>query len=151
MEKSVEISEQLQLYYSLWKESNVIYEEWAKSQGLSSNSLLILESFYYDGDQCTQKSISQKWMIPKQTINTILKEFESKGYVEFHSLPEDKRNKLIQLTSKGREFTETIISRLLEKEKYVVEQMGLENIKNMNNNLMLFIKFFREENPGENK
>ena len=81
MEKSVEISEQLQLYYSLWKESNVIYEEWAKSQGLSSNSLLILESFYYDGDQCTQKSISQKWMIPKQTINTILKEFESKGYV----------------------------------------------------------------------
>ena len=46
MEKSVEISEQLQLYYSLWKESNVIYEEWAKSQGLSSNSLLILESFY---------------------------------------------------------------------------------------------------------
>ena len=126
MEKSVEISEQLQLYYSLWKESNVIYEEWAKSQGLSSNSLLILESFYYDGDQCTPKSISQKWMIPK-------------------------RNKLIQLTSKGREFTETIISRLLEKEKYVVEQMGLENIKNMNNNLMLFIKFFREENPGENK
>ena len=90
-------------------------------------------------------------MIQKQTINTILKEFESKGYVEFHSLPEDKRNKLIQLTSKGREFTETIISRLLEKEKYVVEQMGLENIKNMNNNLMLFIKFFREENPGENK
>ena len=151
MEKSVEISEQLQLYYSLWKESNVIYEECAKSQGLSSNSLLILESFYYDGDQCTQKSISQKWMIPKQTINTILKEFESKGYVELHSLPEDKRNKLIQLTPKGKEFTETIISRLLEKEKYVVEQMGLENIKNMNNNLMLFIKFFREENPGENK
>ena len=71
--------------------------------------------------------------------------------MELHSLPEDKRNKLIQLTPKGKEFTETIISRLLEKEKYVVEQMGLENIKNMNNNLMLFIKFFREENPGENK
>ena len=55
MEKSVEISEQLQLYYSLWKESNVIYEEWAKSQGLSSNSLLILESFYLYCDQFTHK------------------------------------------------------------------------------------------------
>ena len=75
MEKSVEISEQLQLYYSLWKESNVIYEEWAKSQGLSSNSLLILESFYYDGDQCKKKKKKNKKFSKKKKNKKNIKKF----------------------------------------------------------------------------
>ena len=40
-------------------------------------------------------------MIPKQTINMILKEFERKGLVELLPMQEDKRNKLIRLTPAG--------------------------------------------------
>ena len=57
--------EQLQRFYALWKEGNAMYEDWAKKHGLSSNGVLVLYSLYEAKDNCTQKSISQNWSIPK--------------------------------------------------------------------------------------
>ena len=37
---------QLQRYYALWKECTAMYEEWSKDQGLSSNGVFALYSFY---------------------------------------------------------------------------------------------------------
>ena len=37
---------QLQRYYALWKECTAMYEEWSKDQGLSSNGVFVLHSFY---------------------------------------------------------------------------------------------------------
>jgi hypothetical protein len=65
---------QLQRYYALWKECTAMYEEWSKDQGLSSNGVFALYSFYESNGRCTQKMISEKWNIPKQTVNTILKD-----------------------------------------------------------------------------
>ena len=135
---------QLQRYYSLWKDCTVMYEEWAKEHELSSNGVFILYSFYENNDPCTQKGISQKWCIPKQTVNTILKDFQKKGYIEMVSMPEDKRNKLIRLTEAGKNYADNIIGELQKMGIYVIEKMGLENIKNMNDNTELFIKLFRE-------
>lgn len=144
MNKEIKFLEQLQRYYALWKESNAIYEEWAKTQGISSNSLLVLYSFYNDNGICTQKAISQKWYIPKQTVNTILKDFAERGFVEMVSMPEDKRNKQIRLTPTGKRFADSIIEKLQKNELYVMKKMGIERITCMNDNLMLFIQLFRE-------
>lgn len=46
---------QLQRYYALWKECTAMYEEWSKDQGLSSNGLFALYSFYESNGRCTQK------------------------------------------------------------------------------------------------
>lgn len=140
---------QLQRYYSLWKDCTAMYEEWSKTQGLSSNGVLVLYSFYEEEKACTQKSISQKWCIPKQTVNTILKDFSEKGYVEMVSQSEDKRNKLLRLTDSGRKFADDVIGKLHKKEIYVMEKMGLENIKSMNDNLESFIQLFREGGVAE--
>ena len=67
--------EQLQRYYLLWRESNAVYEEWAKEQGLSLNGLLILYSLYEGQEGCTQKQICRQWLIPKQTVSAALKDF----------------------------------------------------------------------------
>ena len=72
------IQRELQRYYSLWKDGNAMYEEWAKAHGLSSNGVLVLYSLHNDNGECTQKSISQKWYIPKQTVNTKLKDLQTK-------------------------------------------------------------------------
>ncbi len=136
---------QLQRYYSLWKACNAMYEEWARTQGLSDNGVLVLYSFCESDEPCTQKSISQKWCIPKQTVNTILKDFMKKGYVEMVSAPEDRRNKLLSLTESGKAFAHSVIDKLHRKEIYVLQKMGLENIVSMNDNTELFIKLFREE------
>ena len=131
-------------YYTLWKESNIIYEEWAGSHGLSANSLLVLQSLY-DG-ACTQKEISRKWCIPKQTIHTILKDLEAQGYLEW-----DKRNKQIALTPEGASFVDTIITQIQEKELHVIQKMGLERMKRMNDDSELFIKLFREGGVNSNE
>ena len=144
-----EILRERQRYYALWKESNVVYEEWAKSHGMSANSLLILEALY-DGI-CTQKEISQKWCIPKQTINTILKDLEAQGYLELTAMEQDKRNKQIELTSKGRLFADRIITQVQEKELYVIRQMGLERMKSMNDDLERFISLFRAGGVSKNE
>lgn len=69
---------QLQRYYALWKECTAMYEKWSKDQGLSSNGVFALYSFYESNGRCTQKMISEEWNISKQTVNTILKDFQKK-------------------------------------------------------------------------
>ena len=145
MLKNKELLDELQTYYSLWKKSNSIYEEWAKTHGLSMNSLLVLHTFYDNNGVCTQQFICQKWGIPKQTVNTILKGFESQGYVKLISLDEDKRNKEIRLTTEGKQYAESIINKLQEKELHVMNEIGFEQMKTMNQIHAMFINLFHEE------
>lgn len=76
MIKNIQFMEQLNQYYTTWQEWNCMYEEWAKTNGLSANSLLVLSAIYNSKEECTQKKISQRWLVPKQTVNMILKDFE---------------------------------------------------------------------------
>lgn len=145
MNDKIEMQTELNRYYSLWKDGNAMYEEWAKSHGLSSNVVLVLYSFFDGNEIITQKSISKKWCIPKQTVNTILKDFTKKGYIEMYSLEDDKRNKAICLTESGKDFASKIINELRKKEEYVTEKTGIEKLKQMNDTTELFIKYFREE------
>lgn len=142
MISNTDFMEQLNRYYSVWQEYNYVYEEWAKAHGMSVNSLLVLSAIHEGGNDCTQRKISQRWMIPKQTINMILKEFERKGLVELLPMQEDKRNKLIQFTPAGDEYADGIISRLRKVELYVIEKMGIERMKLLNDNMALFVELF---------
>jgi len=142
MISNTDFMEQLNRYYSVWQEYNYVYEEWAKSHGMSVNSLLVLSAIHEGGNDCTQRKISQRWMIPKQTINMILKEFERKGLVELLPMQEDKRNKLIQFTPAGDEYADGIISKLRKAELYVIEEMGIERMKLLNDNMALFVELF---------
>ena len=136
---------ELHRFYSLWRENNAIYDEWAKAHGLSSNELLFLYSLYEADNHCTQREISQRWFIPKQTINTILKDFERKGYVRLSSSADDKRNKLIRLTPAGMDYAKGIIEELRAKELHVMQEMGTIRVREMNDSQELFIRLFREK------
>ena len=143
MNNTKEKFEQLQRFYALWKEENAMYDDWAREQGLSSNSALILYSLYEAKENCTQKSISQMWSIPKQTVNTILKEFSANGYIELVTDKEDKRNKLITLTPEGNAYAGKIMEALHKRELFAIDRMGLENLLGMNDDTELFINLFR--------
>ena len=139
--------EQLQRFYALWREENAMYDDWAREQGLSSNGALILYSLYEAKESCTQKSISQMWSIPKQTVNTILKEFSANGYIELLTDKEDKRNKLITLTPEGTAYAGKIVEALHKRELFAIDRMGLENITRMNDDTELFINYSEREVP----
>lgn len=142
MISNTDFMEQLNRYYSVWQEYNYVYEKWAKAHGISVNSLLVLSAIHEGGSGCTQRKISQRWMIPKQTINMILKEFERKGFVELVTMQEDKRNKLIRFTPSGDEYADEIISKLRRVELNVIEEMGIERMKQLNDNTALFVELF---------
>ena len=153
MISNTDFMEQLDRYYSVWQEYNYVYEEWAKAHGMSVNSLLLLSAIHEGGKDCTQRKISQRWMIPKQTINMILKEFARKGLVELFPMQKDKRNKLIRFTQAGDEYADAIISRLRKVELYVIEEMGMERMKQLNDNMALFAELFSRagERDGNEK
>lgn len=131
-------------YYALWKECNLMYKKWAEKHGLSVNACLILESFYYETGVQTQKSISQNLMIPKQTVNTILKDYMQKGFIETESMPEDKRNKILKLTESGKIYADEIVGKLQEKELFVMKELGIENMVKMNDIMESFITLFKK-------
>ena len=151
MNNKEEKFEQLQRFYALWREENAVYDDWAREQGLSSNSALILYTLYEEKENCTQKSISQMWSIPKQTVNTILTEFSANGYIELSADKKDKRNKLIMLTPKGNAYAGKIVESLRKRELFAIDQMGLENITRMNNDTELFISLFKRGGSLENE
>lgn len=136
--------EELDRYYMLWREISYLYEDWSKAHGLSFNEVMVLYSIYEDTVNCTQKMISQKWLIPKQSVNTILKDFERKRLVEFVPLQSDKRNKLIKPTSAGMEYADRIITELRRLELFIIEQMGVENITQLNDSMALFAELFKK-------
>ena len=142
---------QVKRFYALWREENAIYDDRAKEQGLSSSSALILYSLYEAKEKCTQKSISQMWSIPKQTVNTILKDFSANGYIELSTDKEDKRNKLIMLTPEGKAYAGKIVEALHKRELFAIDRMGLENIIRMNDDTELFISLFRNGGFVENE
>lgn len=135
---------QLNRYYAVWQEYNYVYEEWANAHGMSYNSLLVLSALHEGGNDCTQKKISQMWLIPKQTVNMILKDFEKNGLVELSPMQSDKRNKLIKLTAAGQKYADSIISELRKAELSVIEEIGIERMKLLNDGNALFVELFKK-------
>lgn len=139
-----EIKNQVRRYYNIWREMLVSYEEWAKQYGISYNCLLVLYSLWEDRDNCTQKEICSQWVLPKQTVNTILKELQKKGMIEFEVMEKDHRNKSIHLTDEGICFAEEIIPALQDLEVSVMEELGGECGKALIENTAMFAEYFKK-------
>lgn len=100
------------------------YEAYAKSKGLTYLSLMVLDVIYALGDGCTQKQISEDTHYPKQSINLVVKAFLEDGIVELRELPENRKNKGITLTEKGRRLCDDVIVPLLRQEEAAMHEMG---------------------------
>lgn len=92
------------------------FDTYAKSRGLNYLSLLVLEAIFELGDGCTQKQISDDTRYPKQSVNLAVRAFLDGGLVELKELPENRKNKGITLTAKGRQLCEAVVVPLLQQE-----------------------------------
>lgn len=91
------------------------YDMIAKKIGVKENTLALLYALD-DGKSHSQKEISEEWMIPKTTLNTIIKECVEDGYILLHA-ESHKREKEICLTGKGREYAEEVLGQVYELEE----------------------------------
>ena len=136
--------EELRRYYALWHAFDHTYEAWAKARGLSLNELTVLEVLYESTGDCTQKKICEEWLLPKQTVNMILKGFVEKGYVALRPMERDKRSKALCLTAAGRAYADAVLSELQEMELYAAKRMGLARMRRMNEICEEFLALFKE-------
>lgn len=143
--------EELKQYYALWRETNAIYEQWAKKHQISYYELLIFTSLWGEEQLCTQKQLCEQWTLPKQTVHSILKNFEGKNWVELKTVEADRRNKAIFLTESGRAFCKVVMEDLQQHECAVWEKLGAPRRKALLENTALYIKYFKGGGQNENQ
>ena len=115
------IKQQADFFCDLNKQINSIYEEYAKSVGLSYTSLYTLHMIALT-ENCTQKFIADQMFLPKQTINSIITAFHRQGLIELKEMAEDKRHKTLHLTEEGEKFAKQIFPQVEAAEQNSMAQ-----------------------------
>lgn len=90
-----------------------VYYYFARQMGLKENELAFLYALH-DGKPHTQKEISEVWIIPKTTLNTVVKECFAKGYIRFGQ--ERGKEKTLYLTDRGESYADGVLGRIREAE-----------------------------------
>lgn len=113
----------------LFSQINHHYQVWAKRQGINYNQLAVLETLFHQ-QSATQKQICELWMVPKQTISTICTQYIAEGVLMW-AASEDKREKRLSLTDRGRELAQPIMQQLAEVESAIFREFGDERSRKL--------------------
>ncbi|ULQ60437.1 MarR family transcriptional regulator [Brucepastera parasyntrophica] len=117
------LQEQTSMILDGWHIIDKLYEEYAKSLGLTYIGLSVLNAIYGMPENCTQKAICERTHLPKQSVNGIIRSLWEQGYVKMKETDSDRRNKIIRFSKSGRDYADRTIGRLLKKEEKVVAQL----------------------------
>ncbi len=97
------------LYCKFRDEQFALYDEYAKRHGMLMKTLLVVNVLFYAKEGMTQTEICRRTFHSKQTVNLIVKNLLAEGYVTVAEMPEDRRNKQIQMTEAGRAYCEKVV------------------------------------------
>lgn len=97
------------------------YYTLSKDAGVKENLFWLLYSLD-DGEFHSQKQICDDWMLPRATVNTLIKECEASGYVTLQSIPGRKRELQICLTEEGTAYTRKALKDVYEAEESALNE-----------------------------
>ena len=107
-------------FYVCCNKMDGLYYLAARRLGVKENALVLLYTLN-DGQPRSQKQLSEELLIPKTTINTIVKENMDAGYVTL--VPANhSREKNIALTPAGAAYAQEILEPVYRAEKEAMEQ-----------------------------
>lgn len=107
----------------LWACTNIIdglYYQCARTLGLKDNTLSLFYALA-DGQPHSQKQICEEYLIPKTTLNTIVREAMEKGLLSL-AREEHSREKMIFLTEEGRAYARSVLKPLFAAEDAAMER-----------------------------
>lgn len=96
------------------------YYFFARSLGVKENALALLYALD-DGRAHLQARISEEWLIPKTTVNTIVKEMARAGYVRLEA-GADAREKALRLTEQGQAYARDVLRTVYEAERQALRE-----------------------------
>lgn len=130
--------------------SNYVLEELRKKGYgdfyLSHGAILIN---FKDKREMNYKELSERINKSPQTMTTLIRKLEKDGYITLHVDKNDKRNKLVRLSKKGREFIPVMMN--ISKKMYEIQYNSFdENEEKILRVLLHKIMNSFEENRNEN-
>ncbi len=120
-----------------------IYEEWSRSYGINLYEYVILSYIYDHQERCSHKDIIRERLMPARLVDSVLKQFEQWGMIEFYVNTEDRRGKIIRLTEIGVESAQKVILGGREMEKEARSRFGLERFDQFQKLIEDFLKALR--------
>lgn len=132
---------------SAWSKSTALYTKVANVLGVGYPEMMVLYALEMEGD-LTQKQISERYGMQKQTVNTVVKVLKKQGYIELVSGTVDKRSKIVSLTKSGNEYATQLLSPLMNAEDKVYRIIGEERLRVMAETLDLYNLLFERELKG---
>ena len=144
----MELDAKIRAFCGAWQSLSVIYEDYARKSGISYNSLYILNAIQQN-ENCTQKLICEKTLLPKQTVNNVISAFYKSGYIELLELPENRRIKTIHLTEKGMEYADTLIPHIHQADQRAMQTLTEEQQDMLLRLIGTYVSAFRKEMLGE--
>ena len=112
--------------------------------GLSYSEFAVLYTLAKDG-RSTQKKIGQEWLIPKQTVFNVCKDFRQKGLVQIGEQSADKRERAMSLTQKGHDVADPIVRASDELGERVFARLGEKNTQKLFSLLARFCEICDKE------
>ena len=122
---------------------DAFYSEFARNSGVKPNLLWVLYALN-DGNKHSQKEISASWDIPKTTVNTIVGELLKDEYISLSQIKGQKRELLISLTDKGKNYANKLLNKLYALEDKVYEELS-NNARIVNENLEEILNSLKKE------
>lgn len=111
-----------------------LYTKLAQKQGISYGVVQVLYILKLNG-AVTQKQMSEICEIPKQTVNSVIKQLKADNYITLISSSEDKREKKVRLTESGEDYTLEVLNPYFKLNEKVCERFGIDLIQRLGKEL----------------
>ncbi len=140
--------EQLEIIDQTLKEVAGLYRGAVGVSGISENEYWIWYALVAMKGEYSQQDICSVWSLSKQTVNTIIKNMEQKGYVVLEAVPGSRNRKNIHLTEEGRRYGEKIVLPVADAERRAIDRIPEKEQIACARTLRKFIAYLKEEIDG---
>ena len=101
--------------------ANEVYYRCEQEKRISDTELCVLYALD-DNIPHSQKAIAEEWLIPKTTVNSIVKRWEKAGYINQTPVAGTRREKHICLTDSGRVFAADFLKFIYKAEDAALQK-----------------------------
>lgn len=130
--------------FNLLRKANGLNRERVCFYGLNDLESVVLIHLGME-EITTQKILSAKFKVPKQTINNVIMNLRDKGLVELRTDKDDKRVKNLFLIEEGKKQRSEILVPINQANREMYEDLGEENVEKITEAMELLI-----DSIGEN-
>ena len=105
-----------------------LYSAWSGAHGISYHEMLVLYTIREHGF-CTQKRVCESYLLPKQTINNVIKSMRERNLIEPDEQHSAGREKAFSLTESGKAYAAPLLESLDAAESRALETIGRDRLK----------------------